>query len=232
MVQICYRCGNVVCTSYSKSRYRCIPVAEATNPKRWSEVFISHITQMTGTCAVQYVRRLLLLQVKQLPLPWQSQLHPDTHTFSHTSLPYLLSVFSQYLIPSTESICQTNCWRTLALRPAYHSIIWTHTHPLVPDLLSPPLSLSSSAPFSFSPPSSPVSVLLFVRLVFSCCPLLHSSCSVTTLLPCFSHLHSSVVALMEGSTSGQRSEITGSHHTFLMRFLFNLSNTGGIIVGV
>lgn len=121
---------------------------------------------------------------------------------------------------SAESICQTNCWRTLALRPADHSFIRTLTRPLVPDLLSPLLLCSLSVHISSS--YSPHLPFLLVRLVLSCCPRHHSSCSVITRSHRSTHLHSSVVVMDGGidpTSPGWRSEFTWSRHTSFIHSL-------------
>ena len=125
--------------------------------------------------------------------------HAHTHTHLPLSLPFL---FSQDQIASVGSICQTNRQRTLALRPADHSFILTHGHPLVPDLLSPPLLCSLSLSVHLSPPffffgSSLVSPRLFIRLVLSCRLRFHPSHSVIACPRHSARLHLFVIIVME-----------------------------------
>ena len=110
----------------------------------------------------------------QIKLASPSHTHTHTLTETHTPLKSLPSLFSQYQMAGAESICQTNCWRTLAFTSPDHSFIWTHTRPLVPDLLSPLILslLLLHLPFPSSSSSSSSS---------SSCPfLLSSSRSVIT----------------------------------------------------
>ena len=166
-----------------------------------------------------------------------SHTHTHTHTGRHTqadthiSLQTPPSLFSQYQMASAESICQTSGWRTLALRPADHSFIWTHTRPLVPDLLSPLLSLSVRWSLLLLlllllllPPHLP---FLVVRLVLSCCSRHHPSCSVITRLRLSTHLQLLCCCNdggMEGLTPGWGSEFTWSPLHLTHAFTHSLFN--------
>lgn len=123
---------------------------------------------------------------------------------------------------STKSICQTIFWCELALRPADCEFIWTHSRPLVPDLLSP-LLFHSRLFISLILLPHLLFLFFFVRLVLSCCLRFHMSCSVITCPRHSTRLHIFVGAMMEGErlTFSFESDSPGltTPHSYIHLFL-------------